>query len=874
MYRNNVQIQDIYYDDYGNSIYVEDEVGNWKYFYDSALRPVAMQDPRDYGTQAYTQQISYDGWSRALTATDRMGNVQKADYKSLRTDYSFVPAGSTAAENHYSEIMDMYGNVVEVRNYPAGMSETVYESISYTYDLAGNMTQMTDANGNVTEYAYDKLNQLVQTEQADGSVIKASYTKFGTPLEIRQASDGEEYTIARSYDDRGLEISTEQKGKNIPTRPWNYTYNAAGQLLSMEDPSGGVRSYGYDDAGNVVTEQLGGEERDRTYNYLGQTTKVVKKEHGNTQNHAEYLYNEETGWLVEKEIASSATVEYEYTDMGSVDMVKVSNGVMRNYIRDDLERTTSIVIDGGDSFGYEYYGDGAIKAVIYPTGDIRTDYTYDNANRVKTIVSKKGSTVLHQASYTYDGNGNILTITGTDPVTYTYDSMNRLASETRNGTTTTYEYDSRDNLVKETTGSTVTEYTYAGDNRLTQKETNGTITTYEYDLNGNLIGDSAGNVYGYDEENRLVYASTDVGNMQYTITAEGLRSGKSGSVSGASYVTDIDGKVIKENEAEIIVGHQALAKKIGDAYYYYIYNAHGDVIMMVDESGNIVNQYEYDAWGKITEETETVANSIKYAGEYYDEETGFIYLRNRMYDPTTRRFTSEDPARDQLNWYAYCGNNPVMCVDPWGLDAETIAAVMKLLELKDFYNTYGYSSDPQLANDIRWWLREASPLKKYAIYENFVETFIWDNNSYESTVVLLEIAAYCTAVEYMKLYHAAENAQEMWNSPAEAKYPKARQRALDYNGKITGGISAVFGELTTGQNYWMYCGETADGAVQIWRTAFSDGSGGEITVKQQLFDGSWDTIFNMIITDKGMEIRINNGDTTATLDDLTINRPN
>ena len=182
-------------------------------------------------------------------------------------------------------------------------------------------------------------------------------------------------------------------------------------------------------------------------------------------------------------------------------------------------------------------------------------------------------------------------------------------------------------------------------------------------------------MYGYDEENRLVYASTDVGNMQYTITAEGLRSGKSGSVSGASYVTDIDGKVIKENEAEIIVGHQALAKKIGDAYYYYIYNAHGDVIMMVDESGNIVNQYEYDAWGKITEETETVPNSIKYAGEYYDEETGFIYLRNRMYDPETRRFTSEDPARDQLNWYSYCGNNPVIFVDPWGLDAIIITDI-------------------------------------------------------------------------------------------------------------------------------------------------------------------------------------------------------
>ena len=44
-----------------------------------------------------------------------------------------------------------------------------------------------------------------------------------------------------------------------------------------------------------------------------------------------------------------------------------------------------------------------------------------------------------------------------------------------------------------------------------------------------------------------------------------------------------------------------------------------------------------------------------------------IYLRNRYYDPSLRRFISEDPAKDGLNWYVYCGNNPVNAVDPWGL---------------------------------------------------------------------------------------------------------------------------------------------------------------------------------------------------------------
>jgi hypothetical protein len=43
------------------------------------------------------------------------------------------------------------------------------------------------------------------------------------------------------------------------------------------------------------------------------------------------------------------------------------------------------------------------------------------------------------------------------------------------------------------------------------------------------------------------------------------------------------------------------------------------------------------------------------------------YLRARYYDPSIGRFMSEDPAQDGLNWYVYCGNNPVMFVDPMGL---------------------------------------------------------------------------------------------------------------------------------------------------------------------------------------------------------------
>ena len=64
-----------------------------------------------------------------------------------------------------------------------------------------------------------------------------------------------------------------------------------------------------------------------------------------------------------------------------------------------------------------------------------------------------------------------------------------------------------------------------------------------------------------------------------------------------------------------------------------------------------------------------------------------IYLRGRYYDPELRRFITEDPAKDGLNWYAYCGNNPVMRVDPTGFSYdEVINALDAIYNAKNTMN--------------------------------------------------------------------------------------------------------------------------------------------------------------------------------------------
>jgi len=366
--------------------------------------------------------------------------------------------------------------------------------------------------------------------------------------------------------------------------------------------------------------------------------------------------------LTSKTIGSNIT-KYAYDNLGNLTSVTSPSGFARTYSYDRAERLVQLDFDG-KTVSYDYNADGTVKKITYPNG-ITTEYVYDDAKRATSVTTKLGSSVKEQYSYTYDGNGNVLSVSGTKNISYTYDNLNRLKSYTENGVTTVYTYDKRNNLISETCGSNVKTYEYSGDNRLSKMIENDVETVYEYDLNGNLIR-RGNNEFAYDEDNKLVYSNVNSVETTYKIGVDGLRSSKTTAGISTDYSIDEAGNVISEGSEEIIIGHRAVAKKIGSSYYYYLYNAHGDVTALTDSTGEIVNNYSYDPWGRIISQTENVPNDIKYAGEYQDSETGLIYLRNRYYDPAIGRFITEDPVGDGLNWYAYCGNNPINRIDPFG----------------------------------------------------------------------------------------------------------------------------------------------------------------------------------------------------------------
>lgn len=271
-------------------------------------------------------------------------------------------------------------------------------------------------------------------------------------------------------------------------------------------------------------------------------------------------------------------------------------------------------------------------------------YTYNQAGLL-TGISGPGIT----ESYAYALNGRKQSETAYDGTqkSYAYDGAGRLVSETFGANSKTYSYDKRGNrtgLVEYINGeSQTTSYAYDRSNRLLQEMTDTSRTDYYYDDAGNLytqltaqyapdtgeqpafsVSDAASGAasYRYNALGQQISAQANGRTASYVYGADGLRTGK--RVDGvATTLVYVNGSVVAEIGSTTKLYYRANGKilyaETDGAITPYTYNGHGDVVRAGSKS------YQYDAFGNqlITDETDT--NPFRYAGEYYDGETGNIY---------------------------------------------------------------------------------------------------------------------------------------------------------------------------------------------------------------------------------------------------------
>ena len=348
--------------------------------------------------------------------------------------------------------------------------------------------------------------------------------------------------------------------------------------------------------------------------------------------------------------------------------------------------------------GYKFYpltdvnGRNTGREIVNGTAKIAGEYiTYrkvgDHAtNMPASIWFGTGKNVKESIKYRYDSCGNICEITqnGHLVARYKYDSLNRLIREDNKpmNKTVIFTYDTAGNITERC------EYAYTS--KMGEELSELACTHYSYDYEGdrlvsyngesiayNVLGNPTsyrGNATEWQYGNRL----TKFGTTTFAYDGAGRRVGK----GNIAFTYDSDGRLLKQsNGLEFIYDNSGvIGLKYSGNTYFYRRDCQGNIIALIDSSGNVVVEYKYDAWGNheaevASEEYVTLANlnPFRYRGYYYDSETGLYFLQTRYYDPEVGRFISRDSIEYAdpeticgLNLYAYCGNNPVMNVDPMG----------------------------------------------------------------------------------------------------------------------------------------------------------------------------------------------------------------
>jgi RHS repeat-associated protein len=551
------------------------------------------------------------------------------------------------AENHYLETCDQWGRTTSRKGFPDGPGGTTVVEEKYEYDLAGNLARLTDANNNDTLYDYDALNRLVKVTNPLGEATDYDYDRLGDLTQIIQYQGATAFPTVNQYSERGALVS-----KQPPAgQPITYEYNANVLPVEVTDASGKITTTQYYQDNKVAQVRANQDRIDYYYSHLGGVEKYQPV--NDTTGNGEYLtYGYYSTGLTSQRRTANYSVNFQYDVLGNRTKVTDPFNFATDYQYNSLNRLTTVTA-GEKNFTYEYYGDGMVKAVNYPQlaggTSLRTEYTYDNINRLTTMKNIMSGQTITQYDYGYDNNGNITSVTENGQTTYyAYDSLNRLTGIQRpGGEQLIYQYDTRGNR--------------------------SLASAHDKGLDGFIPGS-----FGYNNWEQLAAFTAGGQTYNYSYDPEGLRNKKVTPSGTTRYHYDNNGRVVAESNAsgavtaQTIWGKQALARKADSNYYYYLYNGHGDVTRVIDQNGNIVDSYTYDEWGNILSKQESMPQPLKYAGEYYDDESGLYYLRARYYDPTIGRFISKEPYEGEitnplsLNLYTYVTNNPLIYVDPSG----------------------------------------------------------------------------------------------------------------------------------------------------------------------------------------------------------------
>ena len=523
---------------------------------------------------------------------------------------------------------------------------------SFEQDALGRQTAVKVGNQTLSQSAYQNdptkpnFGTLTATIYGNGAKVSSRYDDFNR---VTGVVYGEE-TAPRYEYDYNAKGQVARVRDNLLNRTTQSEYDLANRPVRVKTS---------EDAKHVYTGQVA---YDNVYGNLSEFTEKVgenRQEFG-----TKFGYDDENRPTLLTYSVGATTIGQSTTTI------------------DKLNRTTfSTVKLGSKTFTSEYH----FAAGGYGTGSV--------TNLVSSITQPGCN-----CGYGYDDNGNIASATLNGKWTgYTYDALGQLIqvsdhSDTRsgeNGTTWKCTYDLGGNILKKERFAyndtanpleTVT-YTY-GDANWRDKLTAVNGSTIRYDAIGNPLSDGTW-TYTWQNGRQLQKMQKAGVTAEFVYNADGLRVQK--TVNGVATKYTLHGKNIVHMTSgtdELHFFYDAQNRPAVVVYngmaYAYVKSLQGDIVAILDENGNTVVSYGYDAWGAPLWCTGELAETLgkvqlfRYRGYVFDEETGLYYLKSRYFNSAICRFISSDVFFEKINSanrqniYTYCNNEPIVKYDKNG----------------------------------------------------------------------------------------------------------------------------------------------------------------------------------------------------------------
>lgn len=646
----------------GSTQLTEKDGGVWTYTYDTSRGVLTAKADPQGNTTSYT----YDSNRNRLTETDPQGHATAYTYDSYENVLTITDPLNHVTTYTYNPL----GKVT-------GMTDALGRQTIYTYDARGNLLTVTLPTGAVTQYQYDARGNVTGITSPDGEVVTLTYDQYNNLTSVTDAAGG---MTAFTYDIAGNMLTRTDALNNTTV----YEYDALNRLVKGTDPLGTITRYAYDANGNR-TSVIDGNGRTTAYeyNYKGAVTKITDALNGVTtftyggagcpscggggdklttvtdagNNTTIFEYNTAGRLIKETDPLGKITV-YGYDSAGNMTSKTDAQGVTTTYVYDAAKRLIAIQYpDSALNVSYTYDAVGNVLTMTDPSGT--TTYTYDSANRLLSETKQmNGALYVTGYVYTTGGKPSAVTYPSGRAVTNAYTAAGRLS-----GITAT-----KDGVTK----NVLTDIVYNGNGSVTSLPAgNGLQTTRGYFANGLLSGlsvgalkqlsytrDNVGNItaisdalvpansktFTYDGLYRLTAATGPYGTLEYVYDSVGNRTTETSGQGVTDYTYSANRLLTGSGAKTFGFAYDDNGNAVADNQRQYIYNQNQRLIRAT-EGMNTLGEYVYNGNGQRVKKTAGGAT------------TYFIY------DKWGNLIEEADGTNAPTADYIYMGSTPVARID-------------------------------------------------------------------------------------------------------------------------------------------------------------------------------------------------------------------